>query len=349
MKTVKKILLIAFFVLFSVVAYDFISTGLFRTVENHFDGETVMEIGLKGAEDITISTTDSFAVISSTARGDYPPKEPEKGGLYLMELKSGNYVVKHLTHNFQGSFAPHGISMFKHDSTYTIAAINHSDDGHSIEFFELAGEELTHTRTEKSTALVSPNDLVLIDQNRFYVTNDHGYTEGFRKVVEEYGNMAVSNVLYYDGEYYKEVANGIAYANGVNLDTERNLLFVSSPRRFQIKVYEREADGSLTFLENIPCGVGVDNLEFDTDGNIWSGGHPKLLAFASYAKGKNETAPSEVVKVSYRGKGDFNVESVYSNDGSQVSGTSVAAPFGDLLLLGTVKDSKMLVLKRSPK
>jgi arylesterase/paraoxonase len=326
--------------------YTFISTGFFRTVENHFEGETVMEIPVHGAEDITVSTSDSFAIVSSTKRGVYPPTEEEKGGLYYLELKSENYVLTHLTADFKKPFAPHGISMFKRDSTYTIAAISHTPEGHSIEVFTLVGKTLTHQKTLRSTWLVSPNDIVLLDENRFYMTNDHGYTEGIGKLAEEYGNLAASNVIYFDGKDYREVTNGIAYANGINFDAVRNLLFVSSPRRFQIKVYERTDDGQLTFVEDIPCGTGVDNIEFDEEGNLWVGCHPNLLRFASYAKGKKETAPSEVLKIAYRAKEDFTVESIYTDNGSNLSATSVAAPFGNLLLLGTVKDAKMVVLKR---
>jgi len=346
MKTTTKLLLLFFLLLVCYVFYDFVSTGLLRTVENHFDGETVMEIPIKGAEDITISLEDSFAIVSATSRLEFPPTEQEKGGLYYMELKSGNFVLTHLTANFRKPFAPHGISMYKRDSVYTIAAINHTMEEHSIEIFMLIGKELTHIRTEKSTKLVSPNDIVLLDETHFYVTNDHKNPEGFGRLVEDYGGWAASNVLYFDGQKFKEAAGGIAFANGINIDAARNLVFVASPRKFLIKVYSPEEDGTLSFVEDIPCGSGVDNLEFDTEGNIWSGCHPKLLSFAAYAKGKNETAPSEIVKVSYRAKGDYDVESIYTNDGSQVSATSVAAPFGNLLLVGTVKDDKMLVLER---
>lgn len=346
MKLLKR-LLIAFLILIAaMVLHDFISTGLFRTVENRFDGHTVMEIPLQGAEDITVSLADSFAIISATARGVYPPKGPESGGLYMMELKSGEFRIKYLTAGFNGPFAPHGISLFKHDSTYTLATINHTEQGHSIEFFHLVGDSLSHLRTERSEALVSPNDLVLLDAERFYVTNDHGYTKGIGRLLEEYGNLAVSNVMYFDGQEYRKAAKGIAYANGITVDHARNLVFVASPRRFLIKVYSRHADGSLTHVEDIPCGTGVDNLELDSDGSLWSGGHPKLLSFAAYATGRRQTAPSEIVRVRYRGIGDFTVESIYANDGSQVSATSVAAPFGNLLLVGTVKDDKMLVLRR---
>lgn len=343
----KKILFFTFLILVGFVLYSFISTGFFRKVQNHFDGETVLEIPIKGAEDITIGTQDSFAIVSATARLQFPATEQEQGGLYYMELKSGNFVLTHLTPDLGKPFAPHGISMFKHDSVYTIAAINHTLDGHSIEVFTLIGKKLTHVRTEKSTKLISPNDIVLLDENRFYVTNDHGYEKGFGRLLEDYGNLAVSNVLFFDGQQFSEAAKGISFANGINMDTKRNLVFVSSPRRFLIKVYSKNEDNSLTFVEDIPCSTGVDNIEFDPEGNLWVGCHPNLLRFTAYAMGKKETSPSEILKVTYRKNGDYSVESIYSNDGSQVSATSVAAPFGNLLLVGNVKDDKMLILQQN--
>lgn len=347
MSVFKKLLLLFILALVVFALYTFISTGFFRSVENRFEGETVLEIPIKGAEDITVSAVDSFAIVSATARLAFPPTEQEHGGLYYMELKSGNFVLTHLTPNFGKEFAPHGISMFKRDSVYTLAVVNHMMDEHSIEIFTLVGKELTHIRTEKSTKLVSPNDVVLLDEKRFYVTNDHGNAEGLGRLLEDYGNLAISNVLYFDGQQFTEAAEGISFANGINLDTKRKLVFVASPRRFLIKVYSMGDDNSLTFVEDIPCGTGVDNIEFDDEGNLWVGCHPNLLRFTVYATGKKETSPSEVLKIAYRGKGDHTVESIYTNDGAQVSATSVAAPFGNLLFVGNVKDNQMLILKRN--
>ena len=79
----------------------------------------------------------------------------------------------------------------------------------------------------------------------------------------------------------------------------------------------------------------------------WSAGaHPNLLRFAAYAKGKKETAPSEVLKITYRAEGDYDLEQVYVGDGSEMSGSSVAAIFGNLILVGNVKDDKFLVLQK---
>jgi arylesterase/paraoxonase len=163
--------------------------------------------------------------------------------------------------------------------------------------------------------------------------------------LEDYLGLAISNVIYFDGEKYLEVAKGIAYANGINYDADRSLLFVASPRKFLIKVYKRNPDGTLEYIEDIASGTGVDNIEFDSKGNLWVGAHPNLLRFATYAKGKEKTSPSEIIKISYRGKGDYTIEQVYMEDGSAMSASTVAAPIRDIILTGNVMDDKFLVLK----
>jgi arylesterase/paraoxonase len=239
--------------------------------------------------------------------------------------------------------------MFRRDSIYTIAAISHTKDGELIEFFELKGDEFTHTKTIENELIFSPNDLVLLDENTFYITNDHKYKEGLGRLAEDYLGLAISNVVYVDGENFSEVADGIAYANGINFDDERNLLFVASPRGFLMKVYKRNEDGSLDFIEDIDCGTGVDNIEFDEDRNIWIGSHPNLLEFAAYAKGKKEKSPSKIIKIDYQGKGDYRVEQIYMEDGTEMSASTVAATFGNLIFVGNVKDEHFLILERSSK
>jgi len=110
MKLLKKTLLLVLLLLVIFVANIFISTGYFRTIVNKFDGDIVKRIEIPGAEDITISLSDSFAIISSTKRGVYPPTEVEIGGLYFMDLKSDAYNPIYLTSSFTKPFAPHGIT-----------------------------------------------------------------------------------------------------------------------------------------------------------------------------------------------------------------------------------------------
>ena len=347
MRILKKTGLILFLALVIFIAYTLVSTGFFRVIHPRFDGEILMKVDLKGAEDIMVSLQDSFVLISATDRANVSKKKIKEGGLFLIDLKVDNHTLIPLTSSLDIPIEPHGISFFKKDSTYHLMVVNHANSIHSIEVFELNGKKLLHKRTLKDESMIQPNDLVMIDENRFYFTNDHGYTKGIGKLLEENLGLSLSNVVYFDGKNYKEVADGIAYANGINFDKDRNFMFVASPRKFLVKVFAKQEDGSLSFIENIPCGTGVDNIEFDVEGNLWIGCHPSLLRFESYRKGKKKMAPSEIIKIFYSKEGDYTIEKVYIEKGNEMSGASVAATFDDLIFVGNVMDDGFLVLKRN--
>ena len=347
MKRLKKIVGYTLLILLVYVGYVLVSTGYFRTVKNTFDGSTVKEIAIAGAEDIIVIPENGVALVSASPRKSTLEVQEKLGGLYLVDLNSSAYHVKKLTTDLDMPFAPHGISMYKTDSAFTVMAVNHTQKGHSLEVFTLQDTVLIFERTITNSALVSPNDVVMLDENRFYFTNDHKYSGGAGRLLEDYAGIGLSNVVYFDGEKYTEVAHGIAYANGINYDAARKLLFVASPRDFEVKVFATNEDGSLNFIEDIDCDTGVDNIEFDLQGNLWIGAHPNLLAFNSYASGGNEIAPSEIIKIVYRGTNDYTIEKVYVNDGSEMSASTVAAPYQDIILTGNVMDSHLLVLKRN--
>ncbi len=349
MKFLKRLFFAALILLILFVANIFISTGYFRTIENKFEGEILKKIKIAGAEDITISRKDSFAIVSSTARNHFPSTAQEVGGLYFIDLKTDDFKPIHLTKDFKKPFAPHGISIYQKDSITTIAAINHTLEGEFIEFFTLENQKITHQKTLKNEQIFSPNDIVLLDENRFYFTNDHKYKEGLGRLSEDYLGLGMSDVIYFDGKNYTRVADGIAYANGINFDAKRNLIFVASPRKFLIKVYQKNENGTLEFIEDIDCKTGIDNIEFDENDNLWIGAHPNLLHFAAYAKGDEAISPSEIIKINYKQKGDYEIEQIYMEDGTNMSASTVAVPFRNLILTGNVMDDNFLILKRTSK
>lgn len=346
----KKIL-IAIFVLILFLLYYvfhiFYSSGFFRDIENAFDGTIEKQIQIFGPEDLQISYDDDFMLISSDDRASRRDGIRKQGNLYYINLKDSSLKPKKLTSNLDIPFFPHGIFMIRtaHE-VHKVLAINHVYGKHFIEVFELHKDSLAHVETLQHKSMISPNDVVAVDENRFYFTNDHGYTQGLGKLAEEYLGWSVSNVVYFDGEEYREVAGGIAYANGINLDIERNLIFVASPRDFQIKIYQRGEGGDLTFIENIDCGTGVDNIEFAPDGKIWIGCHPSLLTFIAYASGSTPYSPSEVITIDYRKEGDYQKEIIFLDDGKNVSASTVAGVYQDLIFVGNVMDDHLLVLRR---
>ena len=323
------------------------STGFFRTIDKKFDGNILKKISIDGVEDITINQKEGFAIISSTKRKNLPPVEQENGDLYLIDLKNIESKPILLTQNFDKPFAPHGISIYTKDSITTIAAVNHTINGEYIELFKLTKSKLTHHKTLHNDLIISPNDIVLLDEETFYFTNDHIYKNGFMRFIEEFLGLPFSNVIFYDGKKFKEAAKGISYANGINFEKNKNLIFVASPRKFKIKVYEKQPDNSLTFIEDIYCGSGVDNIEFDTNNNLWVGAHPNLLQFMSYANSYHSITPSEIIKIQYFKKGDYKVETIYLEKGEEMSGSTVAAPFENLILMGNVMDKHFVILEKN--
>jgi len=340
--------LLVFLMLFSIsLVWLMYSTGFFRTIDKKFDGNILKKVSIDGVEDITINQKEGFAIISSTKRKNLPPVEQENGDLYLIDLKNIESKPILLTQNFDKPFAPHGISIYTKDSITTIAAVNHTTNGEYIELFKLTKSKLTHHKTLHNDLIISPNDIVLLDEETFYFTNDHIYKNGFMRFIEEFLGLPFSNVIFYDGKKFKEAAKGISYANGINFEKNKNLIFVASPRKFKIKVYEKQSDNSLTFIEDVYCGSGVDNIEFDTNNNLWVGAHPNLLQFMSYANSYHSITPSEIIKIQYFKKGDYKVETIYLEKGEEMSGSTVAAPFENLILMGNVMDKHFVILEKN--
>jgi arylesterase/paraoxonase len=348
MKKFLLFLLLVLVLMGSFLAYIFSTTGFFRKVESSNDfGPIYQTIALPGVEDMAIARTDSILILSVDDRAARREGKEGLKGLYLIDLRDPSFIPVSLTDQLDFPFFPHGISIFQLDSAkYGLMAINHVDGKHSVEHFILEGKNLTHQKTITDPNFISPNDLVMVGPDQFYYSNDHGYTDGLGVFAENYIGFKASNVGYFNGESAEKKVGRIGYANGIQFDASKRLLYVASVRAFQVKVYQVDENWDLTHLEDIPVGTGVDNIELDPSGNLWVGAHPNLLQFASYAAGKKPTAPSEVIQISYTSE-KSSVKSIFTDTGTTISGSSVALSWGDFLFIGTVMDSKVLVLKRN--
>lgn len=359
MKTLFKIIGVLILLFILLALYICATTGFFRSIENTYSGP-IVKINVPGAEDFAISREDGFLIISSDDRAARRDGRPVTSGLYYMDLRDGqNNAVFLRTVNDVPLF-PHGISMKKMDSaTYRLLVVNHVTSGeeavssmdpdtkHSIEEYELKDSILKHIQTFDGPLVFSPNDVVIVDESRFYFTNDHGSTSKLGLLAEDFLGFKRSNVVYFDGTDYKIVDDGIAYANGINLDADRQLLYVASPRDFLVKVYQVQTDGSLIFQKDIPCDSGVDNIELDTEGKIWIGSHPKLLAFSNYASGGSPYAPSEIITIEYQDPDHFEVNSVFVSDGKDMSASTTAIPFEGKVYVGNVMDQHFIILDQN--
>ena len=87
--------------------------------------------------------------------------------------------------------------------------------------------------------------------------------------------------------------------------------------------------------------MGLDNIDVDSEGNLWIGAHPRLLDFAAHAQDPKNLSPSAVVKVTPAGDATA-FETIYVNTGEEISGGSVAVHDESRLVIGSVFEPKYL-------
>ncbi len=221
--------------------------------------------------------------------------------------------------------------------------INHGGGRHKIELFDIKGGKLIHSKTISDPMLVSPNDLVAVGPGQFYVTNDHKYVSGVKKVLEEYLKLKVSNVVYYNGSGFSEAASGFGYPNGINASPDGKTIYLATTVGRLLHVFDRNSDsGKLTLKSSINLKTGLDNIEMDKDGSLWIGAHPQLLTFVQHSKNPKKLSPSQILHVIPLGSGKFDIKEVYLNKGEQLSGSSVAAVYDNRMLIGSVFENNIL-------
>ena len=347
MKKVRLAVLLIVLFLIAFVLITLLDSGFFKTIEPHFEGTVQIIGGIPGPEDITIDQENGIAFISSDDRRATKAGKPVPGAIYALHLKDTAAIPYRISDGFMRHFHPHGISFLKTEAKKRLLfVINHAEKRHSVEIFEFDGKKLHHLESIRSSLMTSPNDLVAVGPRQFYISNDHGNTGGLARKLEDYLRLARSYVLYFDGTKAVKAAEGIAYANGVNVSADGRRLFVTATVGRKLLVYARDVfSGKLMAEDEISCGTGVDNIELDTLGNLWIGCHPKMLAFVSHAGDVHKKSPSQVLKIQYAGKNNYQLKEIYLNDGTFISSSSVAAVYGNQMLVGAVFDSKILLAR----
>jgi arylesterase / paraoxonase len=349
--TIVRVILIGAALLVAVLVgygvFLFAVTGEFRSVETHHPGACRVVDGAPGSEDITIHPNGRVAYVSSDDRRSAMAGTPVPGAIYRYDLTDPDAQPVNLTPEAGSDFRPHGIHLhIGADGREVLFVVNHPGAGsrangadgppHTIEIFDIEEGMLVHRETIAGDAVISPNDVVGVGPRQFYFTNDHGTRPGFLRQLEDYLRLPWSGVVYFDGARFHDVAGGLTYANGINVSPDGRRMFVSEVSRGTVREYDRDpATGALTHRRTLRLRFGVDNIEIGPDGELWIAGHPKLLTFVRHAGDASVRAPSQAVRV-VLGDVDHEVESIFVDDGSLISGSSVAAYRDGRLLIGSV-------------
>jgi arylesterase / paraoxonase len=346
MKKTLKITLLILFLICIYITNTLYQSGYFKTIQNRFEGKTQKITGLVGTEDITIDQSTGIAFLSSDDRWAFRlRKQSPKGAISCLNLNDSIPKLNTLTLNFpQEDFHPHGISLYSSPTGKNILfVVNHRKSGNYIEIFEYKNDSLIHRESISNELLVSPNDIVGVGERSFYFTNDHDEKLSSWRTIKDILKIGMGNVCYFDGiKMSKTGIENIKYANGINVSLDGKTLFLASTSSNTLLIFERNIQ-SLTKTDEIDTKTGVDNIELDKDGSLWIGCHPQALKFLAHAGNETKISPSEVIRIDYKGKGDFKQTSIYMNDGSEISASAVGAVYKGKILIGPVFQDRIIL------
>ncbi|GIW45316.1 MAG: arylesterase [Candidatus Binatia bacterium] len=319
-------------------------SGMWARIEPHFAGTCRVVSGVVGAEDVTIDPASMVAFLSAQDRRALRGAAGPRGEIYALDLKDPAALPRPLTGGVPGDFHPHGISLWRDgEGKLRLFAINHRSDGsHTVEVFDSQEQGLRHVRTVRYSELSSPNDLVAVDAERFYATNDRGVPEaGWRQTLEVYLALPWSTVSYFDGKVGTVAMRGLAFANGIARSADGSELYVAECLGRAVHVMGRDpASGSLSEKKVIALSACPDNIEVDEHGALWVAAHPRLFDLVAHSQDPAKRSPSQVLRIVLN---TGQVEEVYLNDGNPLSGASTAAVLGHTMVLGAIFDPHVLV------
>ncbi|CAL8248774.1 unnamed protein product [Lota lota] len=311
-------------------------------VQNHLPNCIPIKNLVYGSEDITILPNGLALISTGLKYPGMPSFSDGPGKIFSIDLEDPRIkpVELRMTRNFDmDSFNPHGISTFidESDNTIYLFVVNHPEAKSQVEIFKFIEEDHTivHLKTIKHALLNSVNDIVAVGAESFYATNDRYFSQEPLRLLEPLLGLAWCSLVFYSPEEVKVVSEGHSSLNGINTSPDQRHVYAMDILEHSVRVLERQEDNSLISLKSVAVGSLCDNIEVDqSTGDLWLGCHPngwKLLM-----NDPQDPAGSEVIRIQNILSEQPLVSQVYADDGSVLIGSSVAAPYGGKLLIGTI-------------
>ncbi|TPX65171.1 arylesterase [Spizellomyces sp. 'palustris'] len=300
-----------------------------------------------GCEDIVIhhKTGHAFMACSSVEgrKSFFPPlahfgeEKETTEPVYVYDIKKKS--VKRLTlKGFPHELHTHGVGLWQDptdSSSIYLFFINHRPSGSVVEIFthELGTNVLNHVETVSHPLIITPNDIVALGPRTFYVSNDHHYRKGPLRFFEDFTRRPWSTLVLWNDGIAKIVAKGIRGSNGLASSPDEQFLYNDAVIGAEVLVYKilRDDGYSLQLVDTVKTGFLNDNIAVDpVSGDLYITGHTHVFKFFDHIADVNNPSPSRVVRV-YRSfnkttqSNEWKVETIVSDDGSIISGATIAA------------------------
>ncbi|ESO09149.1 hypothetical protein HELRODRAFT_169093 [Helobdella robusta] len=287
-----------------------------------------------GSEDIKL-LPGGKAFVSSGFKLSNDGRKNSVGGIYLFDFnKPSEKPLNLLMVDERGQqlpITPHGLSFWTDAAsgvTY-LYVVNHHNGVESIEKFRYHPEEkkLVRVKQFKDETFHVLNSIHLVGEDQFYFTNYLFFNAYF----ELFFGLEWGSVGYFNGEHGELVVKGLNIPNGVIM--WKNHLVVALSGSDELNVYSVAKDHQLNLERTIPVKTSVDNLSVHPEhDDLILGCHPSPFKFPFHSRNPDAyLSPSQVLRVNDKSE----VTEIYSNDGSELSASTVAVLYKDAMLIGS--------------
>ncbi|CAG8447824.1 13061_t:CDS:2 [Dentiscutata heterogama] len=351
-------ILVAFLAIVCTLYKDIlVLSGYYRGPAQKYNGgkcRYLEGLKLKLCEDIKIHHASGLAYLAcgdkqSSKTYSWPPpidtykNIPLRGTFYVYNIKTDK-LTPLILKNFadEEDFILHGFGIYESpiepDNLYFFI-INHKRTGSVIELFEhkINTFELNHLKTFKHDLIYSPNNVVPVSKDEFYITNDF-YSQSYWKIqFEMLARLRWSNVVFHSSKANTTeiVVDGLIVANGINVNWDYSRIFIGTSGTGELLIYERKPDSKLKMLDTINVEHLVDNVNVDpVTGEIYlavAHNGPELFLYASGLTCLSKKPSFGVIKISNNTKEDkfygikYAKEKIFEDDGTFFHSLSVAA------------------------
>ncbi|XP_005089445.2 serum paraoxonase/arylesterase 2 [Aplysia californica] len=271
----------------------------------------------------------------------YNFKNPKKGAVGLKIKPSKTLDL--------AKFKPHGISVLedKTKGEHLVYVVNHPiPEPDAVEKFRFNPKtnELVHLKSITSNVMTTTNDLAVVEEDKFYITNFVYFNERSLATFEGLFQLPLGGVLYYNGTGFTQVTPALVQPNGVFLSKDLRYLYVNMPMEQQIRVYKRQKDNSLAPVQVLPVYSAVDNLHLSQDGKtLYSTGHPVVYKILAHMEDPAQKAPSQVLQLPLNLKtGEIQMDQaseLFYDHGDLIKASTVGSVYENSLLIGSLMDS----------
>jgi arylesterase/paraoxonase len=317
------------------------SNGVFSSAKTGFLGSCKVIGNVPGVQDAEAANGMVFVSVSS-ARGPAPAD-----GIYALPLAGG---ALHKLSGAPSDFHPRGIGLYRtpDGKGLFLMAVNRRSGGQfSIDSFEVANPGtapmLVPQGMIEGGQLINPQDVAAVGPGAFYVTNGTASKNPLIHLTQTYGIFPGGNVLYFNGMFFKQVADGLYGTRSLVLTQGGTHLVVGGLLSRSLTTFSRQPfTGELTEAGTMTVGTGPERLSVDAQGQLLLASHANLADWRAFNADAHRRAPSQIFRVSLSGGVPQETEQLYGNDGQEIAGASVAVSVGKRLLIGSSLDNRLL-------